>query len=138
MATLADLEKTLEQIKAGKIPPVVLIYGEQDYLVKQAYDRLLEAVVPEDLRSFNLEQLDGARIEASAVMDAYDIMPMMPGPKAVGVPEARFFQSKSNGPELLDRAREAWEKGEINPALRLLARVLALLGWSWEEAAAKN
>jgi DNA polymerase-3 subunit delta len=138
MATLADLEKTLEAIKAGKIPPLVLIYGDQGYLVKQAYDRLLEAVVPAELRAFNLEQLDGARIEATAIMDAFDIVPMMPGPKAVGVPDARFFQSKSNGRELLERSREAWESGETNASLRLLARVLALLGWNWEDARDKS
>ena len=62
MATLADLEKVLEQIKAGTIRPVVLIAEPGLPAGEQAYDRLLDALVPEDLRSFNLEQLDGARV----------------------------------------------------------------------------
>src|SRR6185503_6255601 len=67
----------------------------------------------------------------------WDIMPMMPGPKAVGVVDARFFQSKSNAGELLGRARDSWEKSETNPALRHLARVLALTGWTWADAQGK-
>lgn len=138
MSTLADLEAALARVKAGKAPRLVLVYGDQDYLVKQAYDRLTEAVVPEDLRAFNLEQLDGTRCEVASLLSAWDIMPMMPGPKAVGVVDARFFQSKSNGGELLSRAKEAWEKQEHNPALRHLARVLALIGWAWADAQGKS
>jgi DNA polymerase III delta subunit len=138
MAGLADIEAAVERIKRGKIPPLVLICGDQDYLVKQAYDRILEAVVPEELRSFNLEQLDGARCEVSAVLSAIGMVPMLPGPMAVGVVDARFFQSKSNGGDLLLRARDSWEKQEVNASLRHLGRVLALLGMDWAQAQGKG
>jgi DNA polymerase III delta subunit len=138
MSGVADLEHAIAKIKDGSIPPLILVYGDQDYLVKQAYDRLLEAIVPEDLRGFNIEQLDGTRVEVATLLSAWDIMPMMPGPKAVGVIDARFFQSKSNGGELLTRAKESWERQESNPALRHLGRVLALLGWSWNDAQGKS
>lgn len=138
MSTLPDLEAAIARIKKGSIPPLVLIYGDQGYLVKQAYDRILEAVVPEELRAFNLEQLDGMRSEVSTVISAWNIVPMMPGPKVLGVPDARFFQSKSNGAELLGRAKESWEKQETNAALRHLGRVLALIGWTWADAQGRS
>jgi DNA polymerase-3 subunit delta len=138
MAGLAELESAVAAIKAGKVPPLILVYGDQDYLVKQAYDRITEAVVPEELRGFNLEQLDGTRCEVAALLSALDIMPMLPGPKALGVVDARFFQSKSNGAELLSRAKESWEKQEVNAGLRHLARVLALLGLDWAGAQGKG
>jgi DNA polymerase III delta subunit len=138
MAGLAEIESAVERIRKGQIPPLVLIHGDQDYLVKQAYDRILEAIVPEDLRSFNLEQLDGARCEIAAVLSAISMVPMLPGPMAVGVVDARFFQSKSNAGDLLSRAKESWEKQETNPALRHLGRVLALLGIDWAQAQGKS
>jgi DNA polymerase-3 subunit delta len=138
MSTLADLEGAIAKIRAGVVPPLVLVYGDQDYLVKQAYDRVIEAVVPEELRAFNLEQMDGSRVEVAALLSALDIMPMMQGPKALGVVDARFFQSKSSAAELLGRAREAWERQETGAALRHLGRVLALAGWNWAEAQGKS
>jgi DNA polymerase-3 subunit delta len=136
VATQADLEGLLETAKAGKLKPLVLIYGDQDYLVKQAYDRLLDALVPEDLRAFNLEQMDGTRLELGQLLDNFNTLPLMPGPKAVGVVDARFFQSKANSGELLQKAKDRWAAGEPNPALRQLARIVSLAEWTWDEAAA--
>jgi DNA polymerase III delta subunit len=138
MATQADLEALLEAAKAGRMKPLVLIYGDQDYLVKQAYDRLLDALVPADLRSFNLEQLDGTRVELGQVLDSFNTLPMLPGPKAVGLVDARFFQSKANTPELLQKAKDRWLAGEPAPALRQLARVISLAEWGWAEGAAAS
>jgi DNA polymerase III delta subunit len=135
VATVTDLEGLLAQARAGTLKPLVLIYGDQDYMVRQAYDRLLEALVPEDSRAFNLEQHDGSRVDARAVADGLAIQPLMPGPKAVGVFDARFFQSKSNLGEVLAKARDKWLGGEAAAALRQLGRALSLAGWTWEEGA---
>ncbi len=134
MAGLAELEELLTSVKAGKAKSLFLFFGDQDYLVRQAYDRILEALVPPDLRAFNTEQHDGTRVEVNALLDVISVVPMMQGPKAVGVVDARFFASKSNAGDLLVKARERWDAGEALASLRLLGRVLALAGWDWSEA----
>ncbi|HTB21114.1 MAG TPA: hypothetical protein VK914_00250 [bacterium] len=131
----ADLEACLAEARAGSLRPLVLIYGDQEYLVRQAYDRILQALVPEDARAFNLEQFDGARAEVRVVLDSLATPSMMGGPKAVGVYDARYFQSKADSGDLLARAAEKWRAGEALPALRQLGRVVALASWTWEEAA---
>ena len=133
MATQQDLEALVKSAKAGTLKPLVLIYGDQDYLVKQAYDRILDALVPEDLRSFNLEQLDGTQAEVGQVLDSFNTLPLMAGNKAVGVTDARFFLSKSNAGEVLKKAKDRWEAGEPHPALRQLGKVLSLAEWGWQE-----
>ncbi len=134
MSEQKDIDALVKLAREGKLRPLVLIYGNQDYLVRQAYDRVLEAAVPEGLRDFNLEQHDGARVDPQALLDSLAIPPMLPGPKAVGVHDARFFQSKSNVGELLDKARERWSAGEQAQGLRQLARAVTLAEWTWEEA----
>ncbi len=126
MAGLIEIEGLVKEIKAGKAAPLYLFYGDQDYLVKQAYDRVLEALVPETLRAFNLEQLDGQRCESAQVLEAVNTLPMMAGPKAVGVPDCRFFLSRSSAAELLAKARERWGTEDPASALRQLGKVLAL------------
>ena len=133
MATQEDLEALVKAAKGGTLKPLVLIYGDQDYLVKQAYDRLLDALVPEDLRSFNLEQLDGTQAEVGQVLDAFNTPSMMPGNKVTGLTDARFFLSKANAADLLKKAKERWVAAEAFPALRQLGKVLSLASWGWQE-----
>lgn len=135
MSTQADLESLLTLAKAGGLKPFVLIYGDQDYLVRQGYDRLLDVLVPEDLRAFNQDQLDGTQADVEAVLNAVATPPML-GTKAVGVYDARYFQSKSNLGDILAKAREKWLAGEALPALRHLGRAISLAEWTWEQAAA--
>lgn len=136
MSSQEDLEALVQAARKGALKPLVLVFGDQDYLVKQAYDRLLEAAVPADLRDFNLEQHDGSRAEPNALLDSLAIPPMLPGAKAVGVYDARYFQSKSNLGELLEKARDRFNGGEAAQGLRQLGRAVALAGWTWEEALA--
>ncbi len=134
MSGQADLEAAVEAARAGRLKPLVLVFGDQEHLVRQAFDRLLEAHVPEGLRAFNLERLDGARASARDVLNAVATPPLTGGPKAVGVSEARWFQSRSNAAELLEAARERWAAGEALPALRRLGAVAALAGFNWTQA----
>jgi DNA polymerase III delta subunit len=136
MSDLSSIDKAVQEIRAGKPQPFYLLHGDQDFLVKQAYDRICEALVPPEFRAFNFEQHDGGRVEVGVLLDGLQTLPMMPGPKAVGVMECRFLLSKAQGADLLSKAREKWELGDLNAALRLLAKVLSLAGFGWEEAAA--
>ena len=135
MATVQELETLLGQARAGTLKPLVLVYGDQDYMVRQAYDRLLEALVPEESRTFNIEQHDGGKAEPQVLLDTLATPPMMGGAKAVGVYDARFFQSKANLGDVLAKAREKWQANENAVALRHLGRAVSLAGWTWEEAA---
>lgn len=134
MSDLAEIDALVKLAREGKLKPLLLIFGNQDYLVRQAYDRLTEAAVPEAMRDFNLEQHDGTRADPRAVLDSVAIPPMMPGAKVVGVYDARYFQSKSNVGELLDKARERWAAGEQPQALRQLGRAVSLAEWTWDDA----
>jgi DNA polymerase III delta subunit len=133
MADQADIEALVKAAKAGTLKPIVLIHGNQSFLVKQAYDRILSALVPEDIRAFNLEQMDGTQAEVGQVLDGFNTLPLMAGNKVVGVTEARFFISKANAAELLEDAKERWSANEPHPALRQLGKVLSLAQWGWQE-----
>ena len=41
------LNKALEDIKTGKIFPVYLIYGDENYIIKEATQSLIAAILPE-------------------------------------------------------------------------------------------
>jgi DNA polymerase-3 subunit delta len=135
MANIQDIDALIKEIAGGKPASVYLFHGDQDFLVKQAYDRVLEALVPESERSFNLEQMDGSRCEIMDLIQSLETLPMIPGPKAIGVSECRFFLSKNSAAELLEKARERWELKDVTGSLRHLGKVLALASHDFASAA---
>jgi DNA polymerase III delta subunit len=134
VSDLRDLEATLQKIKDGKTTPFYVCFGDQEFLVKQAYDRLCETLVPESVRAFNFEQMDGNRVEPGALLDALQTVPMMPGPKVLAVPDCRFLLSISQGPALLAKSKDRWLQGDVNAGLRLLAKVLVLVERTWSDS----
>ena len=62
-----DLEKYLNQRADAPFAPVYLIFGEE-MLVKSAFDKLLDALVPVSNRNINYEPLDGTHENIHAVI----------------------------------------------------------------------
>ncbi|MFH2098744.1 MAG: DNA polymerase III subunit delta, partial [Pseudomonadota bacterium] len=122
---LKELAAHLAGIKGNPLP-VYLAHGDE-YLCKEAARVLVDALVPEDQRDFNLEEMDGGRVGASAVVSALFTFPMFAGIKAVVWTDSRVFISGATATDLLDRARQAHEDGEAFKAARLVLDFLTAL-----------
>lgn len=60
----------------GVYAPVFVIYGEEEYLIKEAEKRLVAAVFPEDSNGLNDDQLDGSRHSGHEITNMANDMPM--------------------------------------------------------------
>jgi DNA polymerase-3 subunit delta len=94
--TPEDLEDALH---AGKIAPLYLFYGEEDYLIDEAVARLLKASLPESGRAFNLDVLSGTDTDARDIVARASAFPMVAERRIVIVREAERLPEK--GLELL-------------------------------------
>ncbi len=54
-----DISKTIEDIKKGTLVPVYLIFVDEDYLVKEAAQRIIDTILPGKERELNLETKEG-------------------------------------------------------------------------------
>ncbi len=71
--TVAEFEKILDE---GRIPPLLLLYGEEGYLIDRAVKRLCDLVVPPEARDFNLHRFRGKEIQATAILDTLQTLPV--------------------------------------------------------------
>jgi DNA polymerase-3 subunit delta len=70
--------------------PVVLLHGEETYLVDEALDRLLDALAPEGgFNDFNLDVFYGKEIDADTIRKSAETLPVMGDIKVVVVKEAQ-------------------------------------------------
>jgi DNA polymerase-3 subunit delta len=104
-------------LKPKEAAPVYLLFGD-DMLVRQAFTRLLNALVPVKTQSLNYVAYTGGEHPAGDVLEAMDTHPMFPATKVVGWHDTRFLAARQETGKFLDKAREAWEENEPKKAAR--------------------
>jgi len=59
LAAAAGLNQTLVEIQKGKILPVYVVLGDENYVMKEAAKRMIEALLPGKDKDLNLEVIEG-------------------------------------------------------------------------------
>jgi len=127
-----ELAKALEGITKGDYWPVYLLFG-QEYLTGRAVDALLEALLTEEQRPFNLVVIDGDREDVADTIHFLNSFPLITGSKVVLVKNTRAFHSKVTAKDLLSEARSSYQKGHLSEALKSLQRMCASVKLGVEE-----
>ncbi len=71
--SFVELDKMLNE---GRFPTLLLLYGEEGYLVEQAVKRVCDLAVPPEARDFNWHRFRGKDIQAAPVLDAASTLPV--------------------------------------------------------------
>ena len=130
-----DLETIIADIGHDKGPQLLLLYGD-DLQVQEACKALLDKLIPQDQRGFNVERFDGRTTPWDRVEGSLDTPPFFPGKKLVWVENVSYFISREQKGELNEKVLQAWNEGKKEEAGRLLLDLLVVEGWSqeqWEE-----
>lgn len=127
------LEALLADFRAGKGPGFVLAHGDS-FRVRTACKAIVDLLVPQEKRVFNLEQIPGLSAPWEQVEVALRTPPFFDGCKVVWVENAPYFapsERKIGGEALL----ELWGEGKKEQAAKALLQLLAGAGWTeqrWE------
>jgi len=103
----ATLEAVLAELKRGKAAPCYLLYGEEEFRLRDALDKIIAALLPDPQdRELNLFVTDGEHEDVGSLCESLITPPLLPGRKVVVVRETRLFQSKNVLAPLIVRIRE--------------------------------
>ena len=83
----------LRDLKAKKVAPVYYLMGDEDYFIDKLSDAIVEAVLTDDEKDFNLDILYGAEAEMDKVIELARAYPMMAEKRVVLVREAQAMRS---------------------------------------------
>jgi DNA polymerase III subunit delta len=127
-----ELKTIIDQVKSGAGLPLLLLFGE-DLRVQEACTALLDSLLPESERAFNLERFDGRATSWNQVEAALNTAPFFPGKKVVWVENVTYFISRDQKEELGQKVLQIWSEGRKDEASRLLLDLLAVEGWTQEQ-----
>ncbi len=66
-----------QTLKKGEFASLYCLFGEETFLADRAKEEIVEAIIPEGMRDFNLNIFDGADCDVARVRDALETLPMM-------------------------------------------------------------
>ena len=124
-----DLPKLLVEIKAERVAPVYLLYGDE-FLYKSAFRSLLDALVPPNYQGLNYEAIDGTNEDVYKIIEHLNTFPLIPSSKVIAVHGTRIFYSAVGVDDLLRRSKEAFEREDLKESARYFLHMLSIAGMS--------
>jgi len=129
-----DVEKILTDLKKGsKAPsPCYFLFGEEEYLVKDALNRIIAHILPASDRDLNLFFMDGENEDIDILCETILTPPLIPGKKIVVLRNTRLFQSRRVLPEIIQQMRNHFEK-DPDKAAKYFLHFLKITGWNLDD-----
>lgn len=125
-----EMDDVLEEVKAGSVAPLYLLWGEE-FLVRKGADDLVKQILPDASAGLNLSVMDGA--SPREIAQELATLPLFPGTKIVLVRDPEFLAPKKGRGDALGKAREAWKAGRRKEGARRLLALAARAGWGVAE-----
>ena len=112
--------------------PVYLIFGD-DLLIKNAFDMLLNALLPASKRNINYEPLDGTHENIHEVINRVNTFSLLPGKKVIALRESRIFYARQDKDQIFENARRAFDDDNIKKAAGHLLNLMGIFNLSYED-----
>jgi DNA polymerase-3 subunit delta len=129
----ASLEAVLAELKRGKAVSCYLLYGEEEFRLRDGLDKITAALIPDARdRELNLFMTDGEHEDVGSLCESLITSPLLPGRKVVVVRNTRLFQSKNLLAFLIARIRERLEPDPARAAADFM-QFLTLTGMQLDD-----
>jgi DNA polymerase-3 subunit delta len=86
--TPAELDRNLS---ARKIPPLLFLFGEENFILERTVQRVRDLAVPPDTRDFNFNLYHGREVRAETVLDTARTFPLFAAHRLVLVKDAQHL-----------------------------------------------
>ncbi|HZD39286.1 MAG TPA: hypothetical protein VE131_01100, partial [Terriglobales bacterium] len=127
-----DFDKLLSDILNGRGSSCLLLFGD-DYEVREARKTIIDRLVAESQRDFNLERFDGRYIAWGEIQAALMTPPFLSGRKVVWVENAPYFSAREQKGEEGPGVLRLWGEGKKDSAGKLMLDLMAASGWTEEQ-----
>ncbi|MCX7815891.1 MAG: hypothetical protein N2317_00060 [Syntrophales bacterium] len=123
-----NLDHVLREIKAGKVRPCYLFWGEEEFLIQRALKLVTESLVMPEDRVLNVVEFDGSKLDMSQVLAEMYQPSLISGRKVVIIKKAGPLFRERVSPGSVVKSIIEDSKEEPLRAARSFLRLLASKG----------
>lgn len=131
------LPELLTELKAGKIQPVYLLYGDE-FLYRSALRSVVDALVLPQHQDLNYEAIDGENENVYEIIQHLNTFPLIAAVKVIAVQGTRVFYSAVEKEGLLSKSKEAFARQDLQGAAGHLLYILGMAGMSLDDVREGN
>jgi len=129
-----SLEQVLDDLLKGNAPPCYLLYGDEEYRLKGALDRILDGLLPSPERDLQLFVTEGEDEDVDRVCESLLMPSLFPGRKVLLIRDTRLLSSADTSSDRVHKIRDLADQNPSRAAAEFL-RLIRLAGWSPEDLA---
>lgn len=122
----------LSRATAADWPPVTLICGEE-MLCKNAFEDVLDVLMPVSDRALGIETFDGGEDSLGSVLSSMNTYALLSNAKVVVLHDARLFYSAKAQQGLREKMIQAAQSGALKKASRPFLNLMALAGLAFDD-----
>jgi DNA polymerase-3 subunit delta len=126
------LERVFADLNKGILAPCYLLYGEEEYLISDALQKILDLILPQADRDFGLFFLDGENADIDNLADLILTPSLLSGRKVVVVRNTTIFHSRDNLADLISKIRANIDEQPAKAAKYFLT-FLKIAGFTMED-----
>jgi DNA polymerase III subunit delta len=126
------MEKTFTNLKKGIIAPCYLLYGEEEYLIRENLNKIIDLLVPQSDRDFGLFYLDGENTDMDNLVENILTPSLLGGKKVIVVKNTTLFTSREDLSKLVQKIRGNIIENPAKAAKYFLA-FLKIAGFSLDD-----
>jgi DNA polymerase-3 subunit delta len=132
-----EFKDYIKDLNDNSVAPVYLIYGEE-MLAKNAFEGLLDVLVPISERSINYEPLDGSQENIYNVIGRVNTYSLLGGTKVIALRDSKIFYSGADKNRILENTKKAYDDDNIKKAAGHLRGLMGFLNLSYEDIGKSN
>ncbi|MDO8784987.1 MAG: DNA polymerase III subunit delta [Syntrophales bacterium] len=126
------LKGVLNDLRAGKIASCYLLYGEEEYLIKDALEKITNLILPAGDRTLNLFYIDGEAEDIDRLRESLLTFPLISGRKVIVLGNTRLFSSRKTLPDMVQKISDYYESNPARAAMYFMA-FLSVAGLSLDD-----
>jgi len=125
---MGQAKNILQQIQRGKISPIYLLHGEENYLIEDTLAEMIDLLAPKHVRDFNLDIFSDSAVSATEILSMANTYPVMAERRVVVAKDPAFLGSKKKADpvDVLHESMELHRSESLARSAALLARSLDL------------
>jgi DNA polymerase-3 subunit delta len=126
------MEKIIAKLKKGAVAPCYLLYGEEEYLVREALNKILDIIIPEADRDFGLFTIEGDNMDIDSLIDNLLTPSLLGRGKVIVVKDTTLFTSREDLSKLIHKVRTEMDANPARAARNFLV-FLKIAGFTLED-----
>jgi len=126
------MDNIFNKLKKGVFAPCYLLYGEEEYLVNEALNKILDILVPVRDRDFGLFSLEGENTEIDSLIDNLLTPSLLGDKKVIVVKNTTIFTSRDDLSKLIEKIRSNMDENPAKAAKHFIS-FLKIAGFKVED-----